>query len=490
MKKNLLLLTAIVFGALLITPNLYAQSNPSAYGTHTLAGSDNPYDDENGWVSIAFSDTLARTQAWKITAVTTPDADYNTALDGDVGCTLFAGMKKIGKAFALNYFLGGTKQSTAFAKALIHGNPPNYYGFTTTLNPLPTEITIVIKSDGSGRIYSTASANDTTWRIGTLTDADSIFGIRSRQKSPVTVTIEPITSVFYSDVTSLDYSYAIIGNPGKKTLSITATGLNSEISASLKQNDGFLLESSTIAKEGGTLDITFAPTEAKEYADTLVLTNADAETVEIPLAGIGRSLILSTTGNEYWYTMKVRALSSQECYLTNNGNNIPLTLDLTTDDNKELQYWKFSGTADNCKIVSKNGLEIRWDVTLGRIVASAKGSGDPHQIIPTGQNCWYLQNTSTAGANRNIGCLTPPTAGVECLIKSDVGTTTQILLVDVPGQNVGILAPTADLGEKLYTEYYNIQGVKIHKPAQNGIYIRKDVYRAGTDTKKVYLKVK
>ena len=175
----------------------------------------------------------------------------------------------------------------------------------------------------------------------------------------------------------LAFGTTAVGMPSEaKTLTASIVYASGDISYTKKNGEAaFDIDASAwTPATGGTLRITFKPTEEKEYTETLEISSPGAESKEVLLTGTGEMLdlpvSLSTTDNEVWYYMQFDKLT---------GNNIQ-----DFGENKMLetrpplpgvegQLWKFVATdvSGKYQIISKLGNQIAFTAAAtGEVVAN------------------------------------------------------------------------------------------------------------------------
>ncbi|GHT42863.1 hypothetical protein AGMMS49965_15350 [Bacteroidia bacterium] len=155
----------------------------------------------------------------------------------------------------------------------------------------------------------------------------------------------------------------------------------------------FSLEKNSLKAGGDSLVIKFEPAEAnKEYKATLHLTSGTAEEVTIPLTGSSSMGLpsFSTDTDEHWYVITFKGKGT---VIADKGLDAKVEHEaaIPSGAGADEQLWKFVGTSDNLKVVSKAGTELSFiwnaeetyidpDFTEGdelRVITVAAGTGRP-----------------------------------------------------------------------------------------------------------------
>lgn len=155
-------------------------------------------------------------------------------------------------------------------------------------------------------------------------------------------------------------------NTTSEIISIVVTGnnLTEAITYELSANsDIFTVTTGTDwnTTTGGTLNITFTPTEVKEYNATLTLASEGAISQSVTISGRGKvqfPFVVSDDNNETWYYLKSLRAGGKvfEARGSEAGYNVAaMTPDPVT---KDAQLWKFVANGESYQIVSKTGAYI------------------------------------------------------------------------------------------------------------------------------------
>jgi hypothetical protein len=238
---------------------------------------------------------------------------------------------------------------------------------------------------------------------------------------------------------------------------------------------------------GGTLVITFSPTQKKAYYATVTLASG-TETLVLPLTGNANfdlPVRLSTADQEWWYYISFERLASYNYVLTEDAEGDVKETVKSTDDSDLNQYWKFTGEpATGYKIIGKSGKAFAFSDDLNIYTIADEEVADDHQFIRSSAGKWQLYNLTIQGvddegtvgryindyqglgANAEYASLYAANDGGNALTFTPIGFSTGLVTVD--GANDAIVA----------THYYNLQGVKVKQLVKGGIYIKQDIYES------------
>jgi hypothetical protein len=169
---------------------------------------------------------------------------------------------------------------------------------------------------------------------------------------------------------ALAFGEATVGL-SSQTKAITVSIAEAEdVIAYEKKGDGAaaftITESSWTAAAGGTLNVVFQPTEAKEYTASIEITSKDADTRTIALTGTGVAtelpVTLSTPETEVWYYIEANKRSGQ--YYADLGAGKPLEI-RPAIAGEDGQWWKVvaTGITGQYQLISKAGNQIAYTAT-------------------------------------------------------------------------------------------------------------------------------
>jgi hypothetical protein len=293
----------------------------------------------------------------------------------------------------------------------------------------------------------------------------------------------------FPSVSANDFSFAEVetGATEVKTLNVIASLLTAPITYTLTNDgDAFTVSpANTLPIEGGTLQITFAPTEKRDYRAILTLSSDGADDLEVALTGTANFEIpvtISTTGNEVWYYVRFNRQSSLTWTAGEYGEAITQTA--KTEDNTG-QQWKFTGSAaTGYNIANRNGGVLFYDsgalgteeepklALLVEELSDAdyflfKRQGEQWQLKILGKDTGYEDEVYLNDYYGENLCL---------YVAHDGGNA----LVFTPVDPTGIRQPVLDVdGALVSVKYYNLQGMEVTHPAITGIYIVQNLYASG-----------
>ncbi len=181
------------------------------------------------------------------------------------------------------------------------GNSGSTYTKTVTVtgSNLQGNITAAIQNDANG-FYSVSPASfnaasqtvTVTWAptAGGTSTANLVLTTTGTGANTVTV---PITGTaqgptITANPTSLTFSgYAT--QTYTQTVTVTGTNLSQNITASLTGANVYSIDKTSLAKTGGTITVTYAPTDAGNTNATLTLSSTGASTVTVPITGAAQA---------------------------------------------------------------------------------------------------------------------------------------------------------------------------------------------------------
>ncbi len=181
------------------------------------------------------------------------------------------------------------------------GNSGSTYTKTVTVtgSNLQGNITAAIQNDVNG-FYSVSPASfNAASQIVTVTWAPTAGGtstanlvLTTTGTGANTVTV-PITGTaqgptITANPTSLTFSgYAT--QTYTQTVTVTGTNLSQNITASLTGANIYSIDKTSLTKAGGTITVTYAPTDAGNTSATLTLSSTGASTVTVPITGTAQA---------------------------------------------------------------------------------------------------------------------------------------------------------------------------------------------------------
>jgi hypothetical protein len=257
----------------------------------------------------------------------------------------------------------------------------------------------------------------------------------------------------------------------------------------VEEEEAAALTPGTLYQEGGTLRVTFTPTDKKAYRAKLVLSATGAETQEITLSGTADFTLpvsISTETAEEWYYIQFEKNSNVLTY-----DEIDWVAQATKATGDEKQLWKFTGTpTEGYQVVNKAaGKAITFAADLNEEgLYELTESGDSHQFIRANDGVkWQLYNRSTDADYRYLNDFYAQGKYVGLYSGNDTGN----YLTFISAKGTAIQTPEAVSDAVVATRYYTLQGIEVKKPAQNGIYIKQDFYASKrVKATKVYYLIK
>jgi hypothetical protein len=253
-------------------------------------------------------------------------------------------------------------------------------------------------------------------------------------------------------------------------------------------------EPGTLPQGGGTLLVTFAPTEKKAYSAKLTFSATGADDLEISLTGTADfdlPVTISTGETEVWYYIqfKRRAADSKVLAIDDDGLLAQVVIDETKAD--ETQHWKFTGTSvEGYQLVNKDkAASVAYDLELN-LYELAEEAGDKHQFIRASNGAdWQLYNQTIRGEEGDyLNDFEGKGFFASLYLANDAGDYLTFIPVN---QGTAIARPEFTGDVVVATRYYTLQGVEVNKPVQTGIYIKQDFYASSrVKASKIYVIIK
>ena len=244
------------------------------------------------------------------------------------------------------------------------GNSGSTYTKTVTVtgSNLQGNITAAIQNDANGfysvspTSFNAASQTVTvTWHptAGGTSTANLVLTTTGTGANTVTI---PITGTaqgptIAANPTSITFSgYAT--QTYTQTVTVTGNNLSQNITASLTGANIYSIDMTSLAKTGGTITVTYAPTDAGNSSATLTLSSTGASTVTVPITGTAQAatptlivdktsltydIMLSEVNSTQSITVSGRFLSEDVTITLDDANNVfsvdKSSLDHTTLNN-------------------------------------------------------------------------------------------------------------------------------------------------------------
>lgn len=306
----------------------------------------------------------------------------------------------------------------------------------------------------------------------------------------------------YPSVNAVSFGPWIEGLTVSQAVSVTGARLEGSITCSITgpDKDYFSVTSASLPATGGDLTIRFTPDAARAYVATLELMNGALEPVSLPLTGSGNFPYKFSNANEnYWYEIQfVRTIkrggkdANRAISFVQKNGYIKQDTVLTGSFNTRL--WKLVGRPDSCRLVNfVEDAEMRYAndaVNRDRYIAVNRNQGDvfKFEMYLNSETQYWLLNKRT---NRSINDGGTPTDGVTVwwrLCQWNGNTDgDELKFSEADPDYTFIDNPVIDIdkGEKIDTHYYNLQGIRLERAPQTGIYIQQDIYTGGKITRKV-----
>ena len=222
------------------------------------------------------------------------------------------------------------------------GNSGSTYTKTVTVisSHLQGDVTAAIQNDANG-FYSVSPASfnaasqtvTVTWAptAGGTSTANLVLTTTGTGANTVTV---PITGTaqgptIAANPTSVTFSgYAT--QTYTQTVTVTGTNLSQNITASLTGANVYSIDKTSLSKTGGTITVTYAPTDAGNTSATLTLSSNGASTVTVPITGTAQAATptLMVTPTSLTFSPDVNTPESKTFAVTGRFINEDVTITL------------------------------------------------------------------------------------------------------------------------------------------------------------------
>ncbi|MBO7608719.1 MAG: S8 family serine peptidase [Muribaculaceae bacterium] len=315
----------------------------------------------------------------------------------------------------------------------------------------PTSVTVNEATNGKTiTVTFTAPANVSNTYTGTIT-------LSSSNATNVTVSLtgkgKYIAPVISANPTSVSFTDCYTSQTYTKTVTVTGTNLQGNITAAIEGNSQFTVSPTTItpaqAANGVTVTITYSPTSPGNVSATLKLTTTGtgANTVSVPITGTAQGPGISATpgsldfagytGQTYTKTITVKGvnLSGNITATLNDANGI-YSIDKTTITNAQassnngatitVTYAPIErGNTNATLTLSSNGVE---DVVIP-ITGTAQGgtiTATPTSVTFNGYATQtYTQTVNVSGANleQDITVVLNDANGIYSIDKTSISKT-------------------------------------------------------------------
>jgi hypothetical protein len=315
----------------------------------------------------------------------------------------------------------------------------------------------------------------------------------------------------FANITAASLSFPEIeqGASFTKELSVASTLLTTPITFALSGSDAAafsvevklseeegapVLAENTLYQEGGTLLVTFAPTEKREYRATLTLSATGAEDLDVTLSGtadFSLPVLISDDTVEKWYYISFKRQSSKVLSIGDEG----LLQETKVEEANEVQQWKFTGTpATGYQLINKSFGAVAYSADIARYENGE--NGDRHQFIrATNGTDWQLYNLTTAKLQeedapvnyRYFNDYNGEGEYASLYAGNDAGN--YLLFTPVDATAIRDVEPANDT--LVATRYYTLQGIEVRTPSPGSIYIKQDLYASKrVKASKIYIPVR
>jgi hypothetical protein len=322
------------------------------------------------------------------------------------------------------------------------------------------------------RVYSgnpTATANGKTFPVSGYILFDISLGKGLNEQGRATICpyggvtghdniinfIEVIPLITAPDL--LAFGEVLQGQSREKTIDIVGLNTAGDISATVTGQDAaaFQLDAQTLVATGGSLKVTFSPTEKRQYQANLELTSTGANPKVISLSGrsdFDLPVTISEGTDHWYYIMSARSVGSGTILTspTELGDSVKLA---RYDASSEAQLWKIVGDWDNYQLINKaTGLSIQYDETQ-KVYTSIDGDFGhlfSFEAFNGNLSVWQLKDLIVAESSAT-SCYLNETQSkwMTVYTKNDSGCELRF----VPAGEATLLAPTSwDAGNSLVGE--------------------------------------
>ena len=282
------------------------------------------------------------------------------------------------------------------------------------------------RAASSGYFYNEyITVNSTTWTQqtqtieteSTISYAEFIFSVRNTvegndhlQIDNVSITSGGVaTPVLTVSPSSLAFGDVATGTTSAaKTVTVSGTNLTGNISYSKAGADASsftITETSWNAATGGTLSVTFKPTEERTYSATIVVSSTDADNKTVTLSGTGISATAPPVAQ--FSANKTTVEIGKSVSFTDESTGSPTSWNWTfdggtpstsTQQNPTVVY-NTIGTYDvTLKVTNANGNDTETKTDYIEVVAQSSGlicNGSFENWTAEKPDCWFGSKTAT-----------------------------------------------------------------------------------------------
>ncbi len=145
--------------------------------------------------------------------------------------------------------------------------------------------------------------------------------------TPKKVAVSGKCAVITSNPTSYNFGNVAVGKPMTKVINVTGTNLTGAMSITLAETEGgqYSINKTTLPASGGTVIVTFKPTDAKTFGASLKISGGSAAAVSVSLTGKG--VTPTITRNKSTLTFTGSSITSD--YVKVTGTNLDDVISLT-----------------------------------------------------------------------------------------------------------------------------------------------------------------
>lgn len=273
------------------------------------------------------------------------------------------------------------------------------------------------------------------------------------------------------------------GNTSVRELNIASHLLTSPITYTLENDgDAFTVTpagSNTLPQEGGTLTVTFTPTEKRAYSAKLTFSADGADSLTVLLTGtadFSLPVTISTDNNDVWYYIQFER--KPDLAWTGDGYGTSIKQAAKEEGNFD-QHWKLTGSWDAYSIINRNGGAIFYDELDTQLAWLIEETADGDIFAFKRQNAaanWQLQIINKFADEDKTENYLNDHQGVDiCLYLANDGGN-PLLFTPVDGTGIPSIDPNDAV---VAVKYYTLLGREVVRPATTGVYIVRSVYASG-----------
>lgn len=151
--------------------------------------------------------------------------------------------------------------------------------------------------------------------------------VKSSGVTPDSVSVTGKCATISANPSSYNFGNVPVGKPVTKEITITGTNVSSSITILVEETEGgqFTINKRTLPATGGTVIVTFKPTDAKTFGAALRISGGSAEAVSVSLTGKG--VTPTITRNKSTLTFTGSSITSD--YVKVTGTNLDDVISLT-----------------------------------------------------------------------------------------------------------------------------------------------------------------